>query len=57
MLKQVGQLEGGSIRRVAGDPSKAKRILGWEAGTPVDELCREMVASDLTLVEKGDLEN
>lgn len=30
-----------------GDASKAKRILGWEATTSVEELCKEMVASDL----------
>lgn len=40
-----------------GNPAKAKRVLGWEATTPVDSLCREMVEADLELVAKGDLEN
>ncbi len=30
-----------------GDPSKAKRELGWEATTPFDALVREMVAEDV----------
>jgi len=30
-----------------GDPSKALRELGWRASIPVEELCREMVESDL----------
>ena len=40
-----------------GNPAKAKKVLGWEATTPIDTLCKEMVAADLALVAKGDLEN
>ncbi len=36
-----------------GDPSKAKRELGWVHSTPVRELCREMVAADLALLKKA----
>ena len=32
-----------------GDPSKAKRLLGWQHSTPLSELVREMVAADLVL--------
>ena len=35
-----------------GDASKAKRILGWEATTSVEELCKEMVASDLKIFRR-----
>ncbi|QTC91168.1 GDP-mannose 4,6-dehydratase [Brevundimonas goettingensis] len=30
-----------------GDPAKAKRILGWEASTTMEEMIREMVDADL----------
>jgi GDPmannose 4,6-dehydratase len=30
-----------------GDASKAKRLLGWEAKMPVEELCKEMALADL----------
>jgi GDPmannose 4,6-dehydratase len=30
-----------------GNPAKAKELLGWQAQTPVEELCREMVLADL----------
>jgi GDPmannose 4,6-dehydratase len=30
-----------------GDPAKAKRVLGWEAETSLDEMIREMVDADL----------
>ena len=30
-----------------GDPAKAKRDLGWEPKTPLEELCRMMVEADL----------
>ncbi|MBC7861142.1 MAG: GDP-mannose 4,6-dehydratase [Burkholderiaceae bacterium] len=30
-----------------GDPAKARRVLGWEAKTQLEELCRMMVAADL----------
>ena len=35
-----------------GDPSKAKRLLGWEYTTSFAELVKEMVASDLALAKK-----
>jgi len=35
-----------------GDPSKAKRILGWEAKISVEELCKEMVEYDLRKVSE-----
>lgn len=34
-----------------GDPSKAKEKLGWEHSTPFPELVREMVQSDMKLIE------
>lgn len=33
-----------------GDPSKARRVLGWSASTPFEELVAEMVESDLRAV-------
>lgn len=30
-----------------GDPTKAKEVLGWEATSTVEELCRDMVKADL----------
>ena len=30
-----------------GDPSKARKVLGWKAVTPFGEMVREMVQSDL----------
>jgi GDPmannose 4,6-dehydratase len=35
-----------------GDASKAKKILGWEAKTTVEELVKEMVDSDLELFQR-----
>lgn len=34
-------------RPLCGNPAKARRLLGWEAGTGVDEICRVMVHADL----------
>jgi len=36
-----------------GDPSRAKRLLGWEARTSLEELCDMMVTADLARNEKG----
>merc|ERR1712032_1464245 len=36
-----------------GDPTKVKEKIGWVAKTSLDELCREMVESDLA-IEKGE---
>ncbi|MEP3525424.1 MAG: GDP-mannose 4,6-dehydratase [Hyphomicrobiales bacterium] len=35
-----------------GDPSKAKKLLGWECTTSFSELVKDMVASDLALLKK-----
>lgn len=35
-----------------GDPAKAKRVLGWQATTGLDELISEMVAADLVNVKR-----
>ena len=40
------------VELLIGDASKAKQNLGWTATTPLSELCREMVKSDLALFEK-----
>jgi len=38
-----------------GDPSKAKRQLGWEPTITVDQLCKEMVEADMAdILKKGD---
>jgi GDPmannose 4,6-dehydratase len=34
------------VETLLGDPSKAKKVLGWEASTPFEQLVREMVAAD-----------
>lgn len=38
---------------LCGDPTKARRALGWTAETQVDEICRHMVAADLQRLGKG----
>lgn len=35
------------VETLLGDPSKAKELLGWEPEISVEEMCAEMVASDL----------
>ena len=35
-----------------GNPAKAKRLLGWEATTTLEELCAEMVQEDLKVVAR-----
>ena len=37
---------------LVGDASKAKRVLGWEPKHTLEELCAEMVTSDLALFER-----
>jgi GDPmannose 4,6-dehydratase len=37
---------------LVGDASKAKKVLGWEPKYTVEELCKEMVASDLRIFER-----
>jgi GDPmannose 4,6-dehydratase len=36
-----------------GDPSKAERELGWQAGTSLESLCQMMVTADLRRNEEG----
>ena len=40
------------VESLLGDPSKAKRILGWEAKIPFSKLVSEMVAADLEAAKK-----
>jgi len=42
------------VELLIGDPSKAQRQLGWTKTITMEELCKEMVDSDLALLEKGD---
>jgi GDPmannose 4,6-dehydratase len=37
---------------LVGDPSKAKRVLGWEPGTSFEQLIRLMVDADLALLSR-----
>ena len=41
------------VELLIGDPSKAKRDLGWETTTDLETLCRIMVESDLEKVAAG----
>ena len=41
------------VEFLIGDPSKAKAILGWEATTTLEELCRMMVDADLRRNQTG----
>jgi GDPmannose 4,6-dehydratase len=43
------------VELLIGDPTKAKEKLGWVPTISMQTLCKEMVASDIKLVEKGDL--
>ena len=43
------------VDQLLGNPAKAKRKLGWEPTTRFEALVKEMVKSDLALVERGDL--
>merc|ERR1719337_199299 len=38
------------VELLIGDPSKAKERLGWVPTTTMQELCKEMVQSDIKLV-------
>jgi GDPmannose 4,6-dehydratase len=35
------------VETLLGDPEKAKKVLGWEPEITVEEMCAEMIASDL----------
>lgn len=41
------------VELLVGDASKAKRVLGWEPTHTLEELCSEMVQSDLALFERA----
>jgi GDPmannose 4,6-dehydratase len=41
------------VDHLIGDASKAKRVLGWEPRTSVEELIRLMVDADLELLSRG----
>jgi len=43
------------VELLIGDPTKAKTKLGWVPKIKMEALCREMVLSDIALVEKGDM--
>ena len=40
------------VETLLGDPSKAKKILGWEPSITAHEMCAEMVAEDLLQAKK-----
>jgi GDPmannose 4,6-dehydratase len=41
------------VELLIGNPAKAREVLGWEAKTHLEELCRIMVQADLRRNEKG----
>ena len=41
------------VELLKGNPYKARKILGWEHGTPLDGLCEMMVRADLERNRKG----
>ncbi len=41
------------VETLIGDPSKAKRILGWEPSISVQEMCAEMVKEDLKSAQRA----
>ena len=43
------------VETLLGDPSKAKRLLGWQAKTSFLELVKEMVATDLEAAKRDAL--
>ena len=40
------------VETLLGDPTKAKKVLGWKPQVSAQEMCAEMVASDLKLSRK-----
>jgi len=40
------------VETLLGDPSKAKKLLGWETQTTAQEMCAEMVAEDLRIAKQ-----
>lgn len=45
------------VEFLLGDPSKAKKVLGWQHKTGFDQLVKEMVAADLKIVAHEDTRN
>mgnify|MGYP000079443972 FL=1 len=43
------------VQTLLGDPTKAEKILGWKPQVSAQEMCSEMVASDLQLAQKASL--
>ena len=43
------------VELLIGNPTKAKKKLGWVPQVKMAALCREMVLADIALVEKGDM--
>jgi GDPmannose 4,6-dehydratase len=41
------------VDKLVGDPSRAQKLLGWKAHTPLRELARLMVEADLRRIERG----
>jgi GDPmannose 4,6-dehydratase len=41
------------VNLLIGNPEKAKRELGWEPKTTLEQLCQMMVEADLQRVERG----
>ncbi len=41
------------VDKLLGNPAKAKRILGWEATTTLESMCAQMVAADISRVNRG----
>ncbi|MDQ3269301.1 MAG: GDP-mannose 4,6-dehydratase [Pseudomonadota bacterium] len=41
------------VELLIGNPAKSREQLGWEARTPLEDLCRMMVEADLTRVAHG----
>lgn len=41
------------VELLIGDPEKAKRLLGWEPSTSLEELCKMMVEADLRRNQQG----
>ena len=41
------------VETLLGDPTKAKKVLGWEPEITVQEMCSEMVAHDLEIAKRN----
>ena len=41
------------VETLLGDPTKAEKVLGWKPQVTAQEMCSEMVASDLKLAQKN----